>query len=342
MISVLAFLPLVPSYPYSLTSFPLSTLPITIKSLLLPLHPTTKYLSSTTLPYHYNLPLTTLPPPPLNLTSISLSLTVVIESLREIPPLDLDSVLFIGPERRALGQIFDVYGPCSHPMYVIRFNSAEHAAESGAVPGEEVFFAPSSEDHTHYVILEELMRFVCVWVCLCVGVWVWVCGCGCVLIIDIHFSFLYISPYLPMSSSSSYHPLPLPFRYRGSDASGLQDNELGPGEILDFSDDEEEARVRRLNRPRPAGPRVSCCIALPCFTLLYLALSCFILLYLALPCFTLLYLALPCFILPLPCFTLPLSCSVLLHTSLLCLRDATIGLSVRECETVRESCVQRD
>ncbi|KAG0724073.1 H/ACA ribonucleoprotein complex non-core subunit NAF1 [Chionoecetes opilio] len=129
---------------------------------------------------------------------------LVVESLPNLPPLDLDSVLFVGPERRSLGLVFDVFGPVAQPLYVVRFNSAEHVAESGALPGEEVFFAPASDQHTHYVLLDELLRC------------------------------------------------------RGSDASGLQGNELGPGEISDFSDDEEEARARRRNRAPRNGPRVSC------------------------------------------------------------------------------------
>lgn len=87
---------------------------------------------------------------------------MVVESLPNVPALDIDSVLFVGRgrERRALGRVFDVFGTVSQPFYVVRFNSAEHVTESGAKIGEEVFFAPSSGDHTYYVLLEELMRLV--------------------------------------------------------------------------------------------------------------------------------------------------------------------------------------
>lgn len=82
---------------------------------------------------------------------------VVVESLPNLPPLNLDTVLFVGPERRSLGQVFDVMGSVTQPHYVVRFNSPEHVAESGVKVGEEVFFAPSSEEHTHYVLLQDLM-----------------------------------------------------------------------------------------------------------------------------------------------------------------------------------------
>lgn len=85
---------------------------------------------------------------------------VVVESLPNVPALDLESVLFVGREgeRQALGRVFDVFGQVTQPLYVVRFNSPEHVIERKVQIGEEVFFAPSSEDHTRYCLLEELMR----------------------------------------------------------------------------------------------------------------------------------------------------------------------------------------
>ena len=99
-------------------------------------------------------------------TIASLSPAVVVESFPGTPPLNLDTVLFVGPERQSFGQVFDVFGPVTQPLYVVRFNSAEDVALTGARLGEEVYFAPSSNEHTHYVVVDELLRCVCVCACM--------------------------------------------------------------------------------------------------------------------------------------------------------------------------------
>lgn len=82
---------------------------------------------------------------------------MVVEAFPNIPPIDLDSVLFLDRGKRALGQIFDVFGPVQQPFYVVRFNSAEHVRGHKIDPGDLVCFAPSTE-HTNYVVIDDLMK----------------------------------------------------------------------------------------------------------------------------------------------------------------------------------------
>ena len=86
---------------------------------------------------------------------------VVVESIPGLPALDLDTILFVDGQGRegkvALGRVFDVIGPVTRPLYVVRFNSAGHVAERGVNQEMKVYFAPKSE-FTSYVFLEQLMR----------------------------------------------------------------------------------------------------------------------------------------------------------------------------------------
>merc|ERR1719400_3021735 len=82
---------------------------------------------------------------------------VVVESVPGMPALDLETVLFVEEGGLALGRVFDVIGPVTRPLYVVRFNSAQHVAEKCVSPGQKVYFAPKSE-LTSYVFLEQLMR----------------------------------------------------------------------------------------------------------------------------------------------------------------------------------------
>ncbi|KAK4302181.1 hypothetical protein Pmani_025715 [Petrolisthes manimaculis] len=113
---------------------------------------------------------------------------VVVAGYPNVPPIDLDSVLFVERGSRSLGQVFDVFGPVQTPFYVVRFNSSQHVIEAKIQCGDLVYFAPTT-DHTNFVLLHELMRI------------------------------------------------------RGSDASGMQGNEVLQVEEQDFSDDEEENRA---------------------------------------------------------------------------------------------------
>lgn len=82
---------------------------------------------------------------------------VVIESCAGIPAIDVDSVLFLDNGQRALGRVFDVFGPVSQPYYSVRFNSDKHIQEKGLERGMDVFYAPKSE-YTSFIFLEQLMR----------------------------------------------------------------------------------------------------------------------------------------------------------------------------------------
>lgn len=62
------------------------------------------------------------------------------------PALDLDSVLFLEEGDRALGKIFDVFGPVKEPHYCVRFNSRQHIETNGIKCGMKVYCAP---DTTH-------------------------------------------------------------------------------------------------------------------------------------------------------------------------------------------------
>ncbi|XP_064111412.1 H/ACA ribonucleoprotein complex non-core subunit NAF1-like [Macrobrachium nipponense] len=114
---------------------------------------------------------------------------VVVQGHHGIPPIDLDSVLFLDNGKKVLGVVFDVFGQVQEPLYVVRFNSSEHVKELGINKGEPVFYAPETE-HASFVVIDDLMRM------------------------------------------------------KGSDASGLTGNEVLPCELTDFSDDEEEAKVK--------------------------------------------------------------------------------------------------
>ncbi|KAK7081007.1 H/ACA ribonucleoprotein complex non-core subunit naf1 [Halocaridina rubra] len=82
---------------------------------------------------------------------------VVVQSLRGVPPVDLDSVLFLENGKRALGHIFDVFGPVHEPLYVVRFNSSDHVKEHGVVEGDQVFYAPNTE-YTSLIDINMLMK----------------------------------------------------------------------------------------------------------------------------------------------------------------------------------------
>ncbi|NWS33960.1 NAF1 protein, partial [Polioptila caerulea] len=82
---------------------------------------------------------------------------VIIESLRGLPPVDEESIIF-KEDRQAAGKIFEIFGPVSHPFYVIRFNSPEHIKESGINIHDSMYFAPSVEDFTQYIFAEKLKQ----------------------------------------------------------------------------------------------------------------------------------------------------------------------------------------
>lgn len=81
---------------------------------------------------------------------------VTVQALKDLPPLDLDSVLFL-ERNRPLGQVFDVIGPVTEPLYCVRFNSSEQIKEKEILPGLPVYFVPKS-NYSNYVFVSHLMR----------------------------------------------------------------------------------------------------------------------------------------------------------------------------------------
>ena len=82
---------------------------------------------------------------------------VVVQSNKNSPALDIDTVLFLENGGRPLGKIFDVMGPVIQPFYCIRFNSEEHVKQNRIVRGMPVYFAPRTE-HTSFIFLAELLN----------------------------------------------------------------------------------------------------------------------------------------------------------------------------------------
>ncbi|KAK2542802.1 Naf1 [Columba livia] len=82
---------------------------------------------------------------------------VIIESMRGLPPINEDSIIF-KEDRQAAGKIFEVFGPVLHPFYVLRFNSSEHIIAKGITVQDSMYFAPSVEDFTQYIFAEKLKQ----------------------------------------------------------------------------------------------------------------------------------------------------------------------------------------
>ncbi|NXH28925.1 NAF1 protein, partial [Myiagra hebetior] len=82
---------------------------------------------------------------------------VIIESLKGLPPVNEESIIF-KEDRQAAGKIFEIFGPVLRPFYVIRFNSSEHIKEKGISVQDSMYFAPSVEDFTQYIFAERLKQ----------------------------------------------------------------------------------------------------------------------------------------------------------------------------------------
>ncbi|XP_061229242.1 H/ACA ribonucleoprotein complex non-core subunit NAF1 [Neopsephotus bourkii] len=82
---------------------------------------------------------------------------VIIESLRGLPPVNEDSIIF-KEDRQVAGKIFEVFGPVLHPFYVLRFNTPEHIKAKGINVQDSMYFAPSVEDFTQYIFAEKLKQ----------------------------------------------------------------------------------------------------------------------------------------------------------------------------------------
>ncbi|XP_042325256.1 H/ACA ribonucleoprotein complex non-core subunit NAF1 [Sceloporus undulatus] len=80
---------------------------------------------------------------------------VIVESQKGLPPVNEDTVLF-KDDRRSVGKIFEVFGPVSHPFYVLQFNSPEHIESKDIKVHDAMYFAPSVESFTQYIFPEKI------------------------------------------------------------------------------------------------------------------------------------------------------------------------------------------
>lgn len=83
---------------------------------------------------------------------------VVVESIRSMPPLDLDTVLFKS-DGTAIGQVFDTFGTVTEPHYSVRFTSSEQIKEKGVELDQEIYFSPQAERViTKFAFVDELKK----------------------------------------------------------------------------------------------------------------------------------------------------------------------------------------
>lgn len=86
-------------------------------------------------------------------------ISVVVQSFKNKPALDLESILFLDKGQRTLGRVFDVIGPVREPAYCVRFNSEDHIVDKGIEKDMIVYCAPQT-DHASLVNIDELMKWV--------------------------------------------------------------------------------------------------------------------------------------------------------------------------------------
>uniref|UniRef100_A0A914VHJ3 H/ACA ribonucleoprotein complex non-core subunit NAF1 n=1 Tax=Plectus sambesii TaxID=2011161 RepID=A0A914VHJ3_9BILA len=81
----------------------------------------------------------------------------IVQSDPGMAALDIDTVLF-DKERNSIGSVFEVFGPVPRPLYSIRFNSDEDAAQSGLAVGAPIFCAPTEVQWTKTVFTDALRK----------------------------------------------------------------------------------------------------------------------------------------------------------------------------------------
>lgn len=82
---------------------------------------------------------------------------MVVEAFFNQPALDIDSILFLDRGKRALGKVFDVFGPVNKPFYAVRFNNPDHIKTFNVLIKEPVFCAPETE-HSSFVLVSQLLK----------------------------------------------------------------------------------------------------------------------------------------------------------------------------------------
>ena len=81
----------------------------------------------------------------------------IISANKGTPAIDLDSVLFLEQGSKTLGRVFDVFGPVSEPLYMVRFNTTDDIVNKEIKIGLDVFYAPRTR-HTAFVFLDSLIK----------------------------------------------------------------------------------------------------------------------------------------------------------------------------------------
>jgi H/ACA ribonucleoprotein complex non-core subunit NAF1 len=83
---------------------------------------------------------------------------VSIISFKGMPPLELDSVLFL-KDGSPLGSIFEVFGPVVEPRYLVRFNTGEEINNRQITVDMPVYYAASFDaPTTAFVFMEHLRK----------------------------------------------------------------------------------------------------------------------------------------------------------------------------------------
>ncbi|XP_075994591.1 uncharacterized protein naf1 [Genypterus blacodes] len=82
---------------------------------------------------------------------------VVVQSLKDTPPLTDDSIFFTS-DRLAVGKVFDVFGPVTSPLYILRFNSSQQIDSRGLTVGETLYYTPGNREFTGFIRTQQLRQ----------------------------------------------------------------------------------------------------------------------------------------------------------------------------------------
>ncbi|KAK3517698.1 hypothetical protein QTP70_015684 [Hemibagrus guttatus] len=94
---------------------------------------------------------------PVGIISSIVDQLVIIESKKDTPPLNEDSILF-SKGRVSIGRVFEVFGPVCQPYYILRFNSQEDMQQKDLKIRDLVYFAPKIKDFTEYIFVEQIKQ----------------------------------------------------------------------------------------------------------------------------------------------------------------------------------------
>ncbi|XP_078068219.1 uncharacterized protein naf1 [Mustelus asterias] len=94
---------------------------------------------------------------PIGFVSSIIDQLVIVESLKDMPPVNEETILF-KMDNTSVGKVFEVFGPVSHPFYIVRFNSVEAIVTKEIKLQELFYFAPAVKDFTQYIFTERLKQ----------------------------------------------------------------------------------------------------------------------------------------------------------------------------------------